>query len=120
MRLMEQEGIAFFFRHEHNKHVLVLTDASVYHQPCPYQASVKYDPTLDSGFFSHEDTVSTWRREQEIRPSRYTLNDFNFETPSNSLLSSVGSQIPLGLNGKLEVFDYPGEYENRQGGEDWS
>lgn len=32
-RLMELEGIAYYFSHEADKHTLVLTDAATQHQP---------------------------------------------------------------------------------------
>src|SRR5262249_26494688 len=42
-----------------------------------------------------------------------------FETPSNSLLASVDSQIAQGSYDKFEIYDYPGEYETRAGGDGW-
>ena len=36
-RLMEEEGILYFFEHERSKHTLVFADASEAHKPCPAQ-----------------------------------------------------------------------------------
>jgi type VI secretion system secreted protein VgrG len=64
-----------------------------------------------------EDTVFSWRVDQEIRPGKYALTDYNFKTPSNSLLVEVSSKIKQGGNDKFEVFDFPGEYDTRDEGE---
>jgi type VI secretion system secreted protein VgrG len=64
-----------------------------------------------------EDTVFSWRVDQEIRPGKYALTDYNFRTPSNSLLVEVSSKIRQGGNDHFEVFDFPGEYDTRDEGE---
>ena len=42
-RLMEEEGIFYFFKHEDKKHVLVLANDKAAHDPCPGQATARYD-----------------------------------------------------------------------------
>ena len=55
--------------------------------------------------------------EQELRPGKYALTDYNFETPSTSLAVNVASTVNVGGNGKYEVYDYPGEYLKKAQGE---
>ncbi len=117
MRLMEQEGIFFFFRHEKGKHVLVMADQSSAHKPCPNAASVRYEHVVGRGYKREEDVILRWRRQQELRPGKYALTDYNFEMPNTGLLSNVDSQINQGGNRRFEIFDYPGEYEKRDQGE---
>jgi type VI secretion system secreted protein VgrG len=111
-RLMEEEGIAYFFEHEKDKHTLVLADEPGAHVPCPNQAKVRCEVT--SGMVE-EDVITAWRVEYELRPGKYTLGSFNFETPSTSLLTSVDGSG----NGasKWEVYDYPVEYLKKPRGE---
>src|SRR5260370_32526286 len=52
-----------------------------------------------------------------MRTGKYTLNDFNFESPSTSLLVPVPSKINQGGNSKFETYDYPGEYDTRDEGD---
>ncbi|MGA2434937.1 MAG: type VI secretion system tip protein VgrG, partial [Bryobacteraceae bacterium] len=120
MRLLEEEGIFFFFRHEKTKHTLVLGDSPSAHKPCPDQSKARYERAL--GQFSQrvEDGVFEWRIEQEMRTGKYAQTDYNFETPSTSLLASVDSQINQGGNHRFETFDYPGEYEKRNQGDEWA
>jgi type VI secretion system secreted protein VgrG len=55
--------------------------------------------------------------EQELRPGKYALADYNFETPSTSLAVNVSSTINVGGNVKYEIYDYPGEYLKKAQGE---
>jgi type VI secretion system secreted protein VgrG len=114
-RLMEQYGIFYFFEHEEKKHTLVLANSPTVHQPCPGQPEARCD--FSTGAMLEEDVVVGWQMEQELRPGKYALTDFNFETPSTSLAVNVASTINVGGNGKYEVYDYPGEYLKKVQGE---
>lgn len=108
-RLMEEEGIFYFFEHENAKHTLVLGNDPAAHKPCPNQATVRYEGS--AGGWQDDDVVLQWRQEQEFRPGVYTATDYNFETPSTNLLSSVNGK------GKWELYDFPGEYTKRGDGD---
>ena len=41
-----------------------------------------------------DDVVSHFMKEQEIRPGKYAMTDYNFETPSVKLAVSVDSVLP--------------------------
>jgi type VI secretion system secreted protein VgrG len=43
-RLMEQEGIYYFFKHENGKHTLVLADSKSAHEPFPGYEEISYRP----------------------------------------------------------------------------
>jgi type VI secretion system secreted protein VgrG len=113
-RLMEQYGIFYFFEHEKEKHTLVLADNSDAHQPCPEQPKAKWNPQGSNSLT--EDVVNTLEVEKIFRPGKYALTDYNFETPSASLLSEIDTTIAVGGNAKYEVYDYPGEYEKKAQG----
>jgi len=112
-RLLEEEGICYFFEHEEKMHTLVLADAPEKHKPCPKQGSARYQTT--SGGWLEEDVITSLEKVQEIRPGKYTLNDFNFETPTTNLKVDVPSKIKLGP-GEREVYDYPGLYAKKAEG----
>lgn len=107
-RLMEQYGIFYFFEHKNGKHTMVLADSASAHQPCPKQATAHYG--LFSGNLSAEDVISGWQMEQELRTGKYSLNDYNFETPSANLMANEPTLVSVGGNSKYEIYDYPGEY----------
>jgi type VI secretion system secreted protein VgrG len=114
LRLMEEEGIFYFFEHASDKHTLVLSDSPSAHQSCPGQSSVPFSP---HGGPQGQDSISGWLREQEVRPAKYALTDYNFETPTTSLAVNVPTLVTEGRNDKLEIYDYPGEYQNKGEGE---
>jgi type VI secretion system secreted protein VgrG len=113
-RLMEQYGIFYFFEHANGKHTLVLADAPNAHPTCT-GAPVRYQGTI--GAVTSEDVVTQLVKQQEIRPGKYSLADYNFETPSTKLGVSIDSMFPAPPGPKLEVYDYPGEYPKRNEGD---
>jgi type VI secretion system secreted protein VgrG len=116
-RLMEEEGIFFFFKHEKTKHTLVMADHKGVHQPCPYQDKINIEMAEGGGFTRDEDMINHWEHSYEFRTGKWAQTDYNFETPSTSLLSTVQTIVDLDQNKKFEVFDYPGEYLNKGAGD---
>ncbi len=104
-RLMEEEGIFYFFEHENGHHTLVLADSASENKPIPDQEPLRVDATPSS---AHEDDVITeWRFQEQVRPGKFSLTDYNFEMPNTSLAVNVTSR------NHYELRDYPGEYNNR-------
>jgi type VI secretion system secreted protein VgrG len=110
-RLLEEEGICYFFEHTEDKHVLVLADQSSKFSPCPNQPRARYHTTADDHL--DEDSIATWATEQQVRTGRYTTRDFNFEQPRFDLLATVSG----GDRRRYEQYDYPGRYLNASLGE---
>jgi type VI secretion system secreted protein VgrG len=113
-RLMEQYGIFYYFEHEDGKHTMVLADDSSAHQPCPDQESANYN--LTSGDVDDDDVITAWSMEQELRTGKYSLTDYNFETPSASLMANEPTVVEVGGNTKFEIYDYPGIHLNSSKG----
>jgi type VI secretion system secreted protein VgrG len=108
-RLMEEEGIFYFFDHQATKHVMVLADGTSAIKPCPAQAKVRV--TAEAKAPMGEDVVLTWEKAQEIRTGKVKLTDYNFTQPSLNLLATADGA------GALERFDYPGQYETLDEGQ---
>ena len=106
-RLMEQEGIFYFFKHEDKKHTLIVADSANENQPCPNQKDVTYK--VDNAGFDSEDRINELEMAQEIRPAKYTVNDYNFKVPNSDLKAEVSTQKPLGP-GEREIYDYPAKF----------
>ena len=81
-RLMERAGIYYYFRHEENKHKLVLTDAQ--HEPAPGYAEVPYYPQ-DPSHERESEHLYRWSVSEQIQPGAYALDAFDFEKPKASL-----------------------------------
>ncbi|MDL1968307.1 MAG: type VI secretion system tip protein VgrG [Deltaproteobacteria bacterium] len=113
-RLLEEEGICYFFEHEEKKHTLILADASDKFKPCPKQESARYQ--ISAGGWIEEDVITSMEKMQEIRPAKYTINDFNFEIPGTDMKADVSTKQMLGP-GEREIYDYPGLYTKKAQGE---
>jgi type VI secretion system secreted protein VgrG len=107
-RLLEREGIFYYFEHENGKHTMVLADAPSVHKPCaipraPYQ----------QGPDKVQDRVQRWTVAQEMRSGKHIMRDYNFQLPGNALEVNEPTTLTLSNISKLEVFDYPGAYAHR-------
>jgi type VI secretion system secreted protein VgrG len=113
-RLMEQEGIYYFFEHKDDKHTLVLADSISAHHPSDGYAEVTFHE-LEKGATGRE-VITDWSVEREVQPVAYALTDYDFKKPKTSLLSSTRVSRQHGHAG-LEVFDFPGEYVEHDDGD---
>ena len=116
-RLMEHEGIYYFFTHENGKHTLVLADNISAHSPYPNYDTINF--RSGRGGAASAESITGWTLEQEVQPGAYALNDFNFETPKTSLLAKSQISTPSSQS-SFEVYDYPGEYGVQGDGTDYS
>jgi type VI secretion system secreted protein VgrG len=106
-RLMEHEGIFYFFKHEKSKHTLVLADAPDAHKPAPTAENVDYIPE-QGGDKKKSHGILEWQLSQEMRPGKYTTRDFHFQMPDKNLEAKETSSVKVGGNDKLEMYVYPG------------
>ena len=116
-RLMEQEGIYYFFRQEADRHVLVLADAYSAHRPAPgYESVPFYHP---DGQHRERDHISGWQLAQEVQSGSLELNDYDFQRPSARI--NVRSAMPRPHTaGDYPLFDYPGTYVQSEDGEHYA
>lgn len=116
-RLMEEEGIYYFFRHEEARHVLVLADAYGAHQKAPGYESVPFYPP--DGQHRERDHINDWHLAQEVQSGSMELNDYDFQRPSARI--DVRSAMPRPHQaGDYPLYDYPGAYEQTQDGEHYA
>ncbi len=115
-RLMEEYGIFYFFEHDQGTHKLIFADKPQVHKNCPVQHKVRFNYTPGSTFLK-EDIVESWGAEQELRPGKYALTDYNFQTPNTSLMANVQTVAELGGNTKYEIYDYPGIHIKKSEGD---
>lgn len=124
-RLMEDEGIYYFFKHADGSHQLVVTDAAS--PTVPGQANVIYEEVLHR--VGPDMRIRSWEKAQELRAGEYTLWDHCFQLPGKHLDASqktveavtVGKvihKLNVGGNEQMEIYDFPGGYAQRFDGID--
>src|SRR5260370_5073021 len=101
-RLMEEEGMFYFFEQADGKHTMVITDSKAGVKPCPHQAHAKYGYQPQGA--QEEDYVHTFDDEKSYHTGKIALQDYDFTKPSTNLMVNVsGHQRP-------DLYDYPGRY----------
>ncbi len=107
-RLLEDEGISYFFSQETGKHVMILIDDIGGYVECDEYEVVNF--TIP-GREQPSDRIITWQNAYELRSGKYTLTDYDFTKATNNLLSQTTSNTPLSKAKPYELFDYPGGYD---------
>ena len=116
-RLMEEAGIFYFFEHDQNTHKLIFADKPQVHKNCPVQHKARFNYTPGGTMLLKEDVVESWGAEQELRPGKYALTDYNFQTPNTSLMANVQTVAEIGGNTNYEIYDYPGIHTKKSEGD---
>jgi type VI secretion system secreted protein VgrG len=115
-RLMEQEGVYYYFKHEQGKHTLVLADGASSHDAFPGYEQIPFVSQVDERREDRE-SIRSWMMSEEVQPTKFVITDFDYERPSARLeqqRSNTSRQHELHHD---EVFDYPGEYVKEADGE---
>lgn len=115
-RLLEEEGIFYFFEHDMNKHTLVLGDAAQANSPCPANSTVSFEPSTGRGFARSEGLIGDWVRRLNVRSKQWAQTDFDFTKPAFHLTSTQPTVSPLKIP-EFERFDYPGRFATTDGAE---
>ena len=130
-RLMEEEGISYYFKHSANGHVMVVANAQNY-PALTEPSTILYEEahSRDARAGGHEEGgIHSWDRVQELRSGKYTLRDHCFELPHQRLeaqkliqdsvaAGTINQKQKVAPNAMLELYDFPGEYAQRFDGVD--
>lgn len=112
-RLLEANGIFYFFTHEDGKHTLVLGDDASAFADCAGAATVDYG---SYGDWTQQNVVSACTVEEAVIPGKVAVDDFGFETPSTDLMGSTDSTVAT--NGsKRRIYEYPGGFTKKDAAE---
>ncbi len=121
-RLMEQEGIFFYFEHQNGKHTLVMVDDSSSCGVFKVAArEITFLPHSRGINVDEPDFLQSLTVNQSIQASKYELNDYNFTKPRNPMLARREKKRPHPTPlSDSEYFDYPGEYQEQADGQKYA
>ncbi len=111
-RLMEEEGIYYYFEHASGKHTLVLADSLSAHESLPQKDTLPF--MVRKGGYA-EDHIYDWNVQQQALSGTWAHKDFDFTKPRADLKSQSKIGRTHGHAG-LEVFGYPGGYAETSDG----
>jgi type VI secretion system secreted protein VgrG len=101
-RLLEHEGIYYYFEHKQGQHVMVLVDDTAKLTHVEGYKEVPYEPAPSGAV---RDRLMSWASSKSFRPASYATRSYNFETPSS--IVSGASQVAGRENpSRYEIFEY--------------
>ena len=109
-RMLAEEGIYFYFKHEKGKHELVLTD----HVAGSYTSDDSEAKMLSTSAVSDVmDNIQVWDHQYEFTSGHYAQTDYDFENPSTSLMVKTKTLVGLKANKAFENYDHPGVFTDK-------
>ena len=117
-RLMEEEGIYFYFQHSQGLHKMILADTPQSHPECPGKSTIPYYHKAEG-----EDLVTairSFQKDYKLQTGKVTVWDHNFQTPTTKLDAQQPSRFNIGGNQTLEQYMYPGGHARKYDGIDKS
>lgn len=113
-RLMEEYGIYYFFDHSKGDHKLIMADSISAHKPKFGGAETSFVPYSEK-HFQNKETLNEWVNARQFCSGMFAYGDYNYMKPDMSLLVEKSASSSY-QNGALEVYHYPGRYEEKSDG----
>jgi len=105
-RLLEHEGIFYFFRHTQDKHEMVLADDVAQLRTASGYETVPLYPQGVAGAQRDRDHLRTWNFRKAFQSGKFATRDYDFEQPSTELAAAASVSRSHDA-AKYEVFDFP-------------
>jgi type VI secretion system secreted protein VgrG len=113
-RLMELYGIYYFFEHSESKHTLVLADMRSSHKAVAELPKVPFQQVTKSQL-RIEAHLHEWVSQRRFRTGKIEFNDYDYLKPTKNLRAPSEASEKY-THSKLEVYDYPGKYDDEEKG----
>ncbi len=119
-RLMEEEGIYYYFKHKADGHQMVVSNKAAFPELQPAELLLQQS----EGTHVQEERITRWQKRQQLRSLKVTLRDHHFQMPQKSLeageeiqdelkVGKVAHKLKIGESDELEIYDWPGAYAHR-------
>jgi type VI secretion system secreted protein VgrG len=109
-RLMEKEGIFYFFQQNQTSHMLVLADSPTAHAPCPSAVTASFHDAAAQDQFLLK--VSSCLVTQRIVPKDTVLKSYNYLTPQTPLKAPATGQ-PYAGGGTITRYEQIYQQQNQ-------
>jgi type VI secretion system secreted protein VgrG len=100
LRLLQEEGFVYYFKHSDGKHRLIITDSFHAAEPLP-ETDLEYSPGSNPNA-----QIVSWDRAYQFRKGAWTLNDYAFKTPKKNLKVNTKTLSNFVDNKKFEHYEY--------------
>lgn len=110
-RLLEEEGVFYFFRHFKDQHLVVMADSPSAVKPGAVK-KLQMAMSTDAAAANAREMVLDLRSEHQACPGKYSVADYNELEPSTRLLSTNA-----GAQSGLEQFDSYARFTTKEEGD---
>lgn len=124
LRLMEQYGVYYYFKHSDGDHKLVLCDSRSGHDEVTAAAEPSFQGAASAYAFvpqgkrfprSQVEHLTHWSTMRRLRSGKFELKDYDFEKSESDLTARAEEGFPKARS--YEAYDYPAAYTRRDRGE---
>lgn len=124
LRLMEQYGVYYYFKHSDGDHKLVLCDSRSAHDQVDVAAEPSFKGDASAYTFvpqgsrfprSQVEHLTQWSTIRRLRTGKFELKDYDFEKSESDLTARAEEGFPKAKT--YEAYDYPAAYTQRDRGE---
>ncbi len=112
-RLMEEEGIFYFFEHGETTHKMIIANTPQSHPNCPGKNEIPYFIKVERAKEDFITSIRAWQTDHKLQTGKVTFWDHTFHLPSNKLEATQPSLFTAGDNKKMEIYEYPGGYARK-------
>ncbi|MEE4959308.1 type VI secretion system tip protein TssI/VgrG [Pseudomonas alliivorans] len=106
-RLLEHEGLFFYFEHTADSHTLIVMDDSTVLTPLPEQPQIRFHT---ASVTENSDSITHWTSAREFQPAKISVQTFDYRQPNNRIPVTMNSLNQQGDAPSYELYDYMGQY----------
>ena len=106
-RLLESEGLFYYFEHTADSHLMVIADNSRTLDPLPEQPQIRFH---SASVTETADSITRWSATRQLQSGKIAVRTFDYRQPRNFLPVTMQSLNQQGNVEKFEVYDFPGQY----------
>ncbi len=115
-RLMEEDGMYYYFDYTGGVEAMVLADGLGAHQPIAENSSLEFMPQEEAAR-RHLDHIYGWSDRQRVVSGKVSLVDYEFTTPKTKLDAMAQLKKGKHPNNDLELYTMGGHYSKVADGE---
>lgn len=114
-RLMEEEGIYYFFEEDNKREKLVLADSISAHTAVPGGPEFKFHYREMGGYRRDEEHIFDWNAAEAQSIGSVQLSDYDFQAPRADLSASSKMETGTHAHKSYQFYDYPGHLRDNEG-----
>ncbi|MGK2231238.1 MAG: type VI secretion system secreted protein VgrG [Colwellia sp.] len=115
-RIMQQEGIFYFFKHTNGKHTLILQDDTV---TANNLGEVPYFELKDHSRHKGVEGITQWENHQQVKTGGISLSSYDFQLPTKNLTATTLDPKVNSLS-SFQKYTYEGNYSERAAGDHYT